>query len=942
MEAEGIPDWLKELSAAAPTEPEPDMPALPDNFADTPVAAAPLDEARNLTRLKDERQEQPPPLQEDSNTPDWLRGAPSEPPAEPSASAESLPSWLTNLTADETGAAAQSADIQPAPAWPEAAAEPSSVDESNALPSWLQGQESAGTSPTPADSNAGLWLDAGPPTGSAQTGAPTDAPGMDESSTPGWLQDTPSDEIPKEDEAEEPTIEPFFFGDPSDTPRHEPAAELPSWLAGISEGEGADAETDAGPSWLSGITDTPSTPASAGADAPDVPLWLQDVGTAPADESAPKMPAESQAEERGAEPPTQPPDNLPTWLREVEQAQPSASALPSWLQAEGAVVQPAEEPGGLEAESPAVPPAEDIPTWLRADVPPTPMPPPSAPEAPHSEELPPWLSAAVSSSAASAEQPPPPDARAAPYNEAAPSDDELPGWLRDAAPAPAENLPDWLRSSAPAEPPRAESAPPTAPERPADELPPWLRDESGQPLPTAGAPGDANLPEWLRGVDSASAPSDTAPLTPPNWLGTAPPTAPAPPGQVSLDWFGDDQGPSVADRAPAGESEFFGGAELPAWLRKAEAEPAAEISPADARSLDWLTKLGAHEEEGVAVAAPAMKLPLPAMSARTSSQVKALALLERLAAEPYPDAAPLPEPAAPTIWQRIGLERMLYVVLLAVLLVALTVPTLGAGLQVPPEAPGAADLFQQINALSDKDVVLVGYEWDARRISELKPLERAVIGQLIQKHVKLVLVSTDPQGTLLLFDLRDQLEAANYRKGGEDYILLGYKPGGELALRSLAQDFQGALSSDFQGNDATISALAGGLLTRKPLASLNDFSMLLVLADEPSDVQGWIEQIHRSVPQKALAFLLPAETAPIVQPYLQQPRGPQYAPIYHLAGKQGALAYEQLRGTGHTPAVQIARETGQQRLGILVFVALLVIGGIVIGVNSTMRQRATS
>jgi hypothetical protein len=124
--------------------------------------------------------------------------------------------------------------------------------------------------------------------------------------------------------------------------------------------------------------------------------------------------------------------------------------------------------------------------------------------------------------------------------------------------------------------------------------------------------------------------------------------------------------------------------------------------------------------------------------------------------------------------------------------------------------------------------------------------------------------------------------------------------------------------------------------------SLNDFSMLLVLADEPSDVQGWVEQIHRSVPQKALAFLLPAETAPIVQPYLQQPRGPQYAPIYHLAGKQGALAYEQLRGTGHTPTVQIAREIGQQRLGILVFVALLVVGGIVIGINSTMRRRMAS
>ncbi len=282
---------------------------------------------------------------------------------------------------------------------------------------------------------------------------------------------------------------------------------------------------------------------------------------------------------------------------------------------------------------------------------------------------------------------------------------------------------------------------------------------------------------------------------------------------------------------------------------------------------------------------------------------------------------------------------MLYVVLLVVLLTALAVPSLAANLQSPPEAPGAAELFQRIDGLTDKDVVLIGYEWDARRISEMKPLEQAVIGQLIQKQVKLVLVSTDPQGSLLLFDLRDQLNSAGYGRGAEDYILLGYKPGGELALRSLVQDFQGALRNDFQGNDATIGALAGGSKTGKVLTSLGDLSMIVVLADDAGDVQSWFEQIRRSVPQLPLAFLLPAEAAPIVQPYLQASRDPQIAPIYHLAGKQGALAYEQLRGSGHTADVQVERETGQQRLGILVFVVLLLIGGIVVGVGGTLRRR---
>jgi hypothetical protein len=833
-----------------------------------------------------------------------------------------------------------------------------------------------------ADAEAAQWIetdraDSAPPT-SADTGASAAPADEADADIPSWLRDIPTDEIRRVMEGEdedEITVEPFSFDVAGGTSDDAPATDVPSWLAGIVGETGG--EADAGPSWLGGPPAEPSRPAGA-AEAPEVPLWLQDLGAASTSAPETGMSPESPMEERIS--PPAPQEEMPAWLRDVAPAQPPAGDLPAWLQAEPASESPPaqELPTWLKEEAPTAPPAGDAPTWLKEEAPTAPpagdaptwlkeQPPAgAAPVAPPAESVPAWLQAEppaadvptwlqAESPAADvparpysdvdsppAEAPPPwlndaiasvppaeaPDRSGPP---ATPPADDLPGWLREDAltPPTTDDLPDWLRSRAPAEPPHAEPPAPAA-----DELPPWLRDEAGQPLPTAGVPGDANLPEWLRGATGQPA---SAEITPLDQQRTKPPPSSSTP--VGLDWF--DEGPSAADRAPAGESEFFGGAELPAWLRKAEAEPPAEISPTDARSLDWLTRLGAQEEESVAaVAAPVAKLPLPSMPARSASQIKAVALLEHLAIELYPEAAPLPAPAEPTIWQRIGLERMLYVVLLAALLAALAVPSLAANLQSPPEAPGAADLFRQISTLTDKDVVLIGYEWDARRISELKPLEQAVIGQLIQKHVKLVLISTDPQGTLLLFDLRDQLAEAKYRLAtGEDYILLGYKPGGELALRSLAQDFQRVLASDFQGNDATVSGVVSGFETGKRINTLNDLAMILVLADDASDVQSWVEQIHRSAPQRPLAFLLPAEAEPIVQPYLQPPRDSQIAPIYHLAGKQGALAYEQLRGAEHTPAVQVERETGQQRLGILVFVVLLVIGGVVVGVSGALQRR---
>jgi hypothetical protein len=487
------------------------------------------------------------------------------------------------------------------------------------------------------------------------------------------------------------------------------------------------------------------------------------------------------------------------------------------------------------------------------------------------------------------------------------------------AATPPDSLPDWLRPADAPTPPATGAAPA------AQDIPPWLRDEAGEPLPTAGAPGDTNLPAWLRGATIERAPGPPAGQPP------APQT-----GTPSLDWFADEPATAASqEAASSADNELVGGIELPAWLRPPEPEQPKEMNPTDARSLDWLTRLGGHEEEEAAsvAAAPALKLTPPVAPTRTAAQVEAIALLRQLATDLYPAAEPIPEPAAPTLWRRFGFERLLYLLLLIGLIAGLALPISGSiGLNLPPSAPGAQDLFSRIDQLSANDTVLVGYEWDARRSGELRPLEQAVMSHLIQRKVKLVLVSTDAQGTLLQFDLRDKLSDAGYKRSGEDYILLGYKPGAELALRSLAQDLRGALRSDFQGNDATSSGLATNPGGQPRLNSLGDFAMVLVLADEPADVQGWMEQVHPSATRAdgssvPFGFLLPAETAPIVQPYLSQ------ANVYHLAGKQGALAYQQLRGDSGATPEQLASQAGQQRFSLLIYLALFLLGALGVGVN---------
>jgi hypothetical protein len=935
-----LPDWLHDSSTTEPAS-APDAPSWMDSPAQAPTPAQTSEQAALPDWLRDAEPDSPPsagaeqlpswlsdlvgtdapvqelppaptpaplpavPPQPESGLPDWLRDTQRD--VVPPGGAEQLPSWLAEPDEPPIGAELPAGE---SPAWLSGLdTEPPVPAEPTAVPDWLTSANDA-TPPAPADTGVPDWLtsanDATPPA-PADTGVPdwlgaeSTPAAAEPTAVPDWLSSAndPADSHPSEAEStdlwapepstapEQPrstssgdaavpdwlrdisaedtgeddiTAEPFSFEGATGTPQQAESAGPPAWLSGEDSPEAV-------PDWLRSAVDQSEELASAAPEMPDVPLWLQDVESQPADIAAPAAPETSHI----TPPPAAEQESLPTWLRD-ETAQPPATDMPSWLQ----------------QQPPTPSAASDVPPWLQQE--PTSADPASTSFTP------------------------------------AQDDDTLPGIMRadtaavpetpaPAPPAPADDLPDWLRPSAPS------AAPDTAQ---GQDLPPWLRDESGQPLPTAGVAGDTKLPAWLRGA-SAEGP----PAAPTN----EPPAVP-----VNFEWL--DQAAQAESRRAPTESEFFGSTELPAWLRPPEPEQPKEISQADARSLDWLTRLGGTEEPEAAisttVAAP--KLAPLVTRPRSAAQIEALTLLERLAAAPFSEPEPIPAPAQPSMWRRIGIERALYLALLIALLIGLIVPLPDSfGLAVPPSAPGAAELFEQIDKLSANDVVLVGYEWDARRSSELRPLEDAVLGHLIQRKVKLVLASTDPQGTLLLFDFRDQLEKAGYRKGGEDYILLGYKPGAELALRTFAQDFRSVLRSDFQGNDATISALATGADPSKPrLTSLGDFSMVMVLADEAQDVQGWMEQVHRSAKQVPFGFLLPAETTPVVQPYLSQPG------IFHLAGKQGALAYQSLRGGSGIPATQIARETTQQRLSLLVFIALLLMGTIIVGASTAARRRRST
>jgi hypothetical protein len=899
-EEPGIPDWLRDIS---PDEMARDIAATEGGSPTTPPAA--------------------------EASPDWFAEAtPADTPSAPPGGAETgIPDWLRDISPDEVSRdIAETGSDMPAappssaesPDWLQSPEQPPGVTETG-IPDWLQGEPGASPEPSaptelPGEPEMPSWLSGATPedvsTGAGDTAnwfeQPAESGGEPE--MPSWLSGAPAEESPTEAGS---APDWFNQSEASATPAAPEDAAIPSWLRGVDEP----------PPMSESDEPTPSAAGGAMADAGAMPDWLQSIDEPP---SAPEadVPAQEDAATEA---------ELPDWLADnvstTGAAEPQED-LPSWLRADVSAEPDAEPP-----RMPDVVEKEELPDWLSADAPATPATeaPPPMPEA----DEPDWLRTAGSATAPAA-----PDA-------------DVPDWLRDdaataepAGPAEpadtgAEDIPAWLTGG--------ESAPPSAGSDTTDssDLPSWMAGESDDPR----ADQTGGLPSWLQGADTEL----EEPALPPR--SSAPPPPPAPSGAETVDdalpsWLQDEQpeedvphwlreepvaqAPAPAAVQPRGtadeSSSFLGGADLPEWLRPTEPEP--RVSTKESQQVDWLSNLGVGEEEteGPAVATTTSPTMLPRPTFRRSpAQMEAAALLQRLVARPFPETTLTPAPAEPARWRRVGLERVLYLLLALALLVGLFVPAVTGFLgSTNPAAPAAGELSSIVAGLSADDVVLVAYEWDAQRSSELRPLETAVTQHLIEQNVRFVVLSTDPQGTLLSFNFRDPLRAAGYNTdeqrtadlGGRDYVLMGYQPGGEFALRRLVQQNFTESFRTFSGADATASGVVVNLTTREVrLETVADFDLILIMADQPQDVQGWIEQVHTSTPDVPMAFLLPFETAPVVQPYLRYPN------VYQLVGRQGALDYAAASGGGVDDVAAI-RSSGLQHFAALVFVVLIIVGGI--------------
>jgi hypothetical protein len=673
-----------------------------------------------------------------------------------------------------------------------------------------------------------------------------------------------ADEEDDQFQADDAEVQPFitFDGDGST-----PEGELPSWLSNFAE-DNSDQEP-------SESTESETADKSESQAEGELPNWLSDFSADenPAQDAAPEEPLkdEPQKAEESQVPAFE--GELPDWL----------STLPSEGEQEPSFTVDAEEPE-QQAATPFEPGSESV----------------------SKEESPDWLANLPSES----------------------TDTELPNvraFTDSLKKRPAEEsppdvgLPNWLGEESAGEPEGSDAVQPAA----SESEPPV---ESGllDRLTASPAAGDGAVqePPDIKGTpffveEKASSGEDVEAIFSmdmPDWLSSLGP--------------GDqEQSQSSADSAGESDESLVPG-DLPGWVKAMRpVEAVVDEAPVDSGESDRkvehkgpLAGLSGILPAGSAIT-PTHKPQAYAIKLQVSDaqQVNA-SLLERLLAS---EAKPRSLSTSPYVMP----QRFLRWAIAVILILVIGVTTFAGTSVVPtpnlyPNETLAA--VKAINDLAADGTVLLVFDYNPGLSGELEAAATPVVDHLMLKGMKLAALSSVPTGPALTERFMRSLQESNDFQSGQQYVELGYLPGGSAGVLGFASNPLATIGQTISGTNLWASPAL------ENIKALGDFSALVLLTDEPEIARTWIEQAKPKLGSRPLILVVSAQAEPMVRPYYEsgQVQG-------MVTGLMGGVSYEKVNAR---PGLS-TRYWDAFSFGIFFAELMIVVGGLWSLISAWLARR---
>jgi len=514
-----------------------------------------------------------------------------------------------------------------------------------------------------------------------------------------------------------------------------------------------------------------------------------------------------------------------------------------------------------------------------------------------------------------------------PQSETATTDD-IPDWMdlvNDKAPAPnAESQPDE-QAAAPtsdqispdpfhetrdADPPAdkeitdAASPPPTE-----EDYPDWLRKLEGRPA-TDHDSRPSSMPMGALTTDESIDDSffDAGEL--PTWLGNGSKKEGA---TDEVETSADDLSPSV----------------LPQWLEAMRPVEVVAKKSSDAKDHGLTETSGPLAGiSGVLKAEPEMarlqKIPKYSGELEVSGeQLKNAAVFLKLLEQESTVQTVAPTPTVST-------QRVSRVIIAVLFFIVVSFVIISSGQPNAPSFQGMVpaevlSASEKISMLSPEDTVLIAFDYEPGTSGEINTAAAPVLDHIMLKGAKMALISTSPTGPALAEEMLNSTLNEHRYMSGNQYVNLGYIPGGASGLLGFTQIPQRITPLSFDGMAAWDTRPLEGI------HKMTDFSLVLVITDNPDIARTWFEQIQPTLAETPIIAIVSAQAEPIVKPYY----GDDSAQIQGLvSGILGGAAYEQTTGRANLAS----KYWNALNLGIMTSIIVILLGSTV-NVATTMIKR---
>ena len=223
---------------------------------------------------------------------------------------------------------------------------------------------------------------------------------------------------------------------------------------------------------------------------------------------------------------------------------------------------------------------------------------------------------------------------------------------------------------------------------------------------------------------------------------------------------------------------------------------------------------------------------------------------------------------------------------------------------------------------------MIAFDYQPASAGELHSAAASVVDHLMEKDTNLTLLSTEPTGPALAEYFLETTQARHGYLHTQQYINLGFLPGGSAGLLSFIVAPEQIIPLAFDGSNAW------GSPPLENVSSIQDFAMILVITDDPNTAKIWIEQVGTVLTDTSLTMVVSAQVEPLIQPYFRS--SPQLVSGY-VSGVIDSINYE-----GITQRPNLATERWLPfNIGIIISVSTIFIGGLANGVLSLFSRHRT-